>query len=73
MKKKRLATLAAAILLALAAAWYGLPELFRPGLLALNRSLSGLSEHTVAAAGHQVHYLAGGQGEPLLLLHGIFA
>lgn len=72
-KKKTLAAALAALLLALAAAWYTLPELFRPGLLALNRSLSGLSAHTVQAAGHEVHYLAGGQGQPVVLLHGIFA
>ena len=71
--KKRIAAALAASLLLLAGAWYGLPELFRPGLLALNRSLSGLSAHTVAAAGHDVHYLAGGTGEPVVLLHGIFA
>lgn len=73
MKKKRIGAALAALLLLVTGAWYGLPELFRPGLLALNRGLSGLSEHTVAAAGHDVRYLAGGTGEPVVLLHGIFA
>lgn len=73
MKKKRLAAALAALLLALAGAWYALPQLFLAPLLAANRSLSGLAEHTVAAAGHDVHYLAGGAGEPVVLLHGIFA
>jgi pimeloyl-ACP methyl ester carboxylesterase len=71
--KKRLAAALAALFLALAGAWYGLPDLVRPGLLALNRSLSGLSGHVVAAAGHEIHYLAGGAGEPVVLLHGLFA
>lgn len=71
--KKRLAAAVAALLLALAGAWYALPQLFLAPLLAANRSLSGLAEHTVAAAGHDIHYLAGGEGEPVVLLHGIFA
>lgn len=71
--KKRLAAVLAALLLALAGAWYALPQLFLAPLLAANRSLSGLSEHTVAAAGHEIHYLAGGAGESVVLLHGIFA
>jgi pimeloyl-ACP methyl ester carboxylesterase len=72
-RKKRIATVLAAVLLVLAAAWHLVPDAFRPVLIAANRALSGLSEHTVAAAGHEIHYLAGGAGEPVILLHGIFA
>jgi pimeloyl-ACP methyl ester carboxylesterase len=38
-----------------------------------NRWSAGLAHHVVPAAGHQVHYLAGGEGPPVVLLHGIFA
>lgn len=57
----------------LVAAYYGLPQHFKQPLLDVNRALSGLSEKTVAVGAHQVHYLAGGNGEPVVLLHGIFA
>ncbi len=61
----------------LAAAWYGLPTLLKPPLLAANRATAGLNEKTVSAAQHTIHYLdsgqRGGEGVPVLLLHGIFA
>ena len=60
----------------LAAAWHAMPGVFVHPLLSLNRSLSGLQAHTASAAGHQVHYLAGGpatEATPVVLLHGIFA
>ncbi|MDP3356147.1 MAG: alpha/beta hydrolase [Polaromonas sp.] len=53
--------------------YYSLPGLFVQPLLSLNRALSGLSEKTVSAGAHEVHYLVGGSGEPVVLLHGIFA
>lgn len=61
---------------ALVLAWHAAPGVVVQPLLSLNRSLSGLQAHTVTAAGHQVHYLAGGPADhatPLVLLHGIFA
>ncbi len=61
------------VLSLLALAYYSLPQHFKQPLLDVNRSLSGLSEKTVAVGPHQVHYLAGGSGEPIVLLHGIFA
>lgn len=70
---KRLVAAVAVFIACLSAAWWGLPSLFAQPLLAANRMSAGLSEKTVAAAGHEVHYLEGGQGEPLVLLHGIFA
>jgi pimeloyl-ACP methyl ester carboxylesterase len=54
------------------ATWYGRPELLRPALTELNRKRAGLEEHTLALGRHQIHYLAGGQGETVVLLHGIF-
>jgi len=61
------------VLSVLTAAYYGLPDHFLRPLLQLNRSLSGLSEKTLAVGAHQVHYLEGGSGETIVLLHGIFA
>jgi pimeloyl-ACP methyl ester carboxylesterase len=70
---KRLVAAVAVLIVCLAAAWWGLPSLFVQPLLHANRMSAGLAERTVAAAGHEVHYLEGGQGEALVLLHGIFA
>lgn len=61
------------MLAAIASAYYGLPHLFKEPLLALNRQLSGMSEKTRQVGVHRVHYLDGGRGEPVILLHGIFA
>lgn len=85
MKRIVLAAVAA-FALAATALYHGAPSLFTEPLLALNRSLSGLEEKTVAAAMHQIHYLDSGatpgppaQGAtssprvPVVLLHGIFA
>lgn len=61
---------------ALMSAWHAAPAVFVNPLLSLNRSLSGLQARTVSAAGHRVHYLAGGpiaEEVPVVLLHGIFA
>jgi abhydrolase domain-containing protein 6 len=52
--------------------WYGRPEMLRPALIDLNRKLSGLQEHQLALGKHRIHYLEGGQGETVVLLHGIF-
>ena len=54
-------------------AYYSLPHYFKTPLLQLNRATAGLSAHTLTSAGHTLHYLDGGSGETLVLLHGIFA
>ena len=54
-------------------AYYSLPQYFKTPLLQLNRATAGLSAHTLTSAGHTLHYLDGGSGETLVLLHGIFA
>lgn len=64
---------AASLLAATAAAYYGVPDRSREALLTVNRSLSGLEEKTRQVDGHAVHYLEGGRGDTVLLLHGIFA
>lgn len=61
------------VLLAFTAAYYGLPHLFKQPLLELNRQLSGMTEKTLQVDGHRIHYLDGGNGDPVILLHGIFA
>lgn len=73
----RIRLVVAAVVLAvfslIALAYYSQPQHFKQPLLDVNRVLSGLSEKTITVAAHQVHYLEGGSGETLVLLHGIFA
>lgn len=75
--KRTALAIAAALATLLAAAWYGLPALLKPPLLAAKRATAGLNEQTVSAAQHTIHYLdsgpRGGPDVPVLLLHGIFA
>lgn len=52
---------------------HGLPHLLKAPLIGLNRWMAGLRAHEIRVAGHRLHYLDGGRGEPVLLLHGIFA
>ncbi len=47
--------------------------IFLGALLKLNRSLSGLKEKQIIAANHTIHFLEGGEGDTIVLLHGIFA
>lgn len=54
------------------AAWYGLPGACLPILKAGHRAAARLRVRRVAIGMHDVHYLAGGRGETVLLLHGIF-
>ena len=72
--KRTLFALCALLLTCTAGAYHALPGLFKEPLLQLNRALSGLEEKSIRVAGHDIHYLEGGQGEtPIVLLHGIFA
>ena len=62
------------LLLVLAVAVYYLwPQGVAPCLIALNRRSAGLAAKTIRIAPHTVHYLEGGSGATLVLLHGIFA
>lgn len=54
-------------------AYVAMPNIFVKPLVNLNRQLSGLSVHSINVANHEVHYLDGGTGPPVILLHGIFA
>lgn len=60
-------------LVALAAVYTARPHSLVAPLVSLNRRLSGLSAKVVEVDGHRVHYVEGGEGEAVLLLHGIFA
>ena len=53
-------------------AWYGLPGLWLPLLRMGHRSAAGLRSRRVRLGIHEIHYLEGGAGETVLLLHGIF-
>jgi abhydrolase domain-containing protein 6 len=70
--KSTLAALAATG--ALAAGTYQLfPEAVAGPLLSATRRLCGLRASQVQVGTHTLHYLEGGEGEPVLLLHGLFA
>jgi pimeloyl-ACP methyl ester carboxylesterase len=58
---------------AAALAYYSLPELSAKLLMRAQRGISGLRRRRVRVGSHEVTYLEGGAGEPVLLLHGIFA
>jgi pimeloyl-ACP methyl ester carboxylesterase len=66
------AILVGAVATASVTAWYGLPGLFLPLIRAGHRAAAGLKPHRVRVGSHEIHYLAGGEGETVLLLHGIF-
>ena len=70
---KRLFLACTLIALALVAAWYGFPHWFKEPLVTANRAAAGLAEKEVTVDAHRIHYLDGGKGETLVLLHGIFA
>ncbi|PJZ25692.1 hypothetical protein CH352_02425 [Leptospira hartskeerlii] len=71
--KKKLVALAVSMLLLLVLLWYATPMIFLGALLKLNRSLSGLKAKQITAANHTIHFLEGGEGDTIVLLHGIFA
>ncbi len=71
---KRTALIAAVLgLAAFAATYYRFPRWLQEPLLAANRKVAGLEEKRVTVDAHTIHYLEGGNGEPVILLHGIFA
>jgi pimeloyl-ACP methyl ester carboxylesterase len=74
LKRPAIALLAfLSVWLIAAITYYSFPVMFERPLLGLNRALSDLSEKTLQMDAHKIHYLAGGSGEPVVLLHGIFA
>ena len=71
--KRTALTSAVLALAAFSATYYSFPHWFKEPLLELNRKVAGLEEKRVTVDAHTIHYLEGGNGEPLILLHGIFA
>ncbi|HET9450343.1 MAG TPA: alpha/beta hydrolase [Aggregicoccus sp.] len=69
--KPALAALAATGALS-ASAYHLFPQHFAGPLLAGARRLCGLHAKQVQVGTHTLHYLEGGAGEPVLLLHGLF-
>lgn len=61
------------LLIAFAFTWFALPVTMSQLLISLNNQFSGLSAKTVETEIGPIHYLEGGQGETIVLLHGIFA
>lgn len=52
--------------------WYGFPGLCLPLLKAGHRAAARLRPRRVRVGAHEIHYLEGGVGPTVLLLHGIF-
>lgn len=71
--KRTALTLAVLALAVFPATYYRFPHWFKQPLLELNRKVAGLEEKQMTVDAHTIHYLEGGNGEPLVLLHGIFA
>ncbi|MDT0596055.1 alpha/beta fold hydrolase [Glaciecola petra] len=53
--------------------WFALPEPVSRFLLNLNNTSAGLSSKTLTTTIGDIQYLEGGQGETIVLLHGIYA
>lgn len=70
---KRLLLLAAAVAVVYGVFDYGFPQRFATAALEAERSVSGLQRKEINIPGFTVAYLEGGQGRPLLLLHGFGA
>lgn len=54
-------------------AWFALPNRVATVLLTLNTLSAGLVEKTVETDIGPIHYLEGGQGETIVMVHGIYA
>ena len=70
---KKLLVLVLLLLLGVVATYFIAPESLARLAVNAERSGAGLSRHETGVAGFHIVYLDGGQGEPLLLLHGFGA
>lgn len=66
-------TIAAGVLAGLVGVNFALPKVVYRGLIGLQRKLAGLKTRQVTIDGHELVYLDGGRGDPLLLIHGFGA
>lgn len=53
--------------------WFVLPQTTARALLAINNASAGLSKKTIQTDFGEVHYLEGGDGDTIVLIHGIYA
>jgi len=72
MKKKLVVLLAIAIALAVGA-YFALPGLLVKWARESDRKVAGLQEKSLRVEDHEIVYLEGGQGEPILMVHGFAA
>lgn len=63
----------AVVLIAGAAVWHLFPKQVAAVLLTLNNARAGLVQKVVFTDVGDIHYLEGGQGETVVLIHGIYA
>lgn len=54
-------------------AWFAMPQVTARALLALNNSSAGLTAKTIQTDFGEVGYLEGGEGETVVLVHGIYS
>lgn len=66
-------TILAAALLGLVGVNFALPKVVYRGLVGLQRKMAGLNTLRTTVDGHDIVYLDGGRGDPLLLVHGFGA
>jgi abhydrolase domain-containing protein 6 len=72
MKKKLVVLVAAAIAFALVA-YFALPVLLVKRARDSDRKAAGLQQKSLRVGDHEIVYLEGGQGEPILMVHGFAA
>ena len=53
--------------------WFALPSQVAKGLISLNNASAGLRARVASTEVGDIHYLEGGRGETVLLVHGIYA
>lgn len=53
--------------------WFALPSQVAKGLISLNNTSAGLRARVASTEVGDIHYLEGGRGETVLLVHGIYA
>lgn len=73
MPKKAILIVVIAIMILFMAIYQLLPGVVHRPMLSLNRSLAGLEHKTISIDRHTIHYLEGGKGPTIVLIHGIFS
>lgn len=71
--KRVILIVVSSLFILLTAIYHLLPEFVHGPLLSLNRNLAGLEHKTISLDRHTIHYLEGGKGPTIVLIHGIFS